>query len=76
MVFTTFAYAILSTMIFASSGKCQPYHSCKQILLSIKELHLFGTDSYLHSHRVYVDLLVQVVQQCNCLHNHGVNLVR
>ena len=26
----TFAYAMLSTMIFAISGKCQPYHSCKE----------------------------------------------
>ena len=28
MSLITLAYARLSTMIFASSGKCQPYHSC------------------------------------------------
>lgn len=25
----TFAYAMLSVMILAISGKCQPYHSCE-----------------------------------------------
>ena len=27
MALITLAYAMLSTMIFAISGKCQPYHS-------------------------------------------------
>ena len=31
---------------------------------------------YLHSHRVDVDLLVQVVEKSNCLNNHNVDFVR
>jgi hypothetical protein len=63
--------------ILASSGKCQPYHSCHDV-----GLHIFVMKSrtigmpYLDSHSVNVDLLVQIVEQCNGLDNHGVYLVR
>jgi len=55
----TLAYARLSTMIFASSGKCQPYHSCGECV-NLKKAKR-RDEWYLHPHRVDVDLLVEVV---------------
>ena len=31
--------------------------------------------TYLHSHGINIDLLVEIVEECDSLHNHGINLV-
>ena len=68
----TLAYARLSTMIFAISGKCQPYHSYVKVnnLATLR-----WTFYYLDSHGINVDFLVKIVQKSDRLDHHGINLV-
>jgi hypothetical protein len=57
-------------MILPISGKCHPYHSwLVSIRLPMNAL------THLDSHRVDVDLLVQIVEKCDSLDDHGVDLV-
>ena len=65
---------MLSTMIFAISGKCHPYHSCKHTSRLLRLLHTPG-DAYLDTHSVYVDLLVKVIEESDGLNNHSVHLI-
>ena len=68
----TFAYAILSVMILAISGKCQPYHSYVKVnnLATLRWAFY-----YLDSHGINVDFLVKIVQKSDRLDHHGNNLV-
>ena len=68
---TTLAYARLSTMIFASSGKCHPYHSYSTLAPNLGDRRV----AYLDAHSVDVDFLVQVVEQCDGLYNHRVHFI-
>jgi hypothetical protein len=65
-------------MILAISGKCQPYHSFpSRIELSKPRCTRLGRLAKLHlySHGIDIDLFVEVVEECNCLDNHCVDLV-
>lgn len=72
----TLAYAMLSTMILAISGKCQPYHSYPYDVKCQHPLRPLERMIDLHTHSVDVNLLVEVIEESDSLDDHGVDLVR
>jgi hypothetical protein len=62
-------------MILAISGKCQPYHSCAQ-RDEKKQKKNAKRNTYLHSHGVNVDFLVEIIKESDSLNDHSVDLVR
>ena len=57
----TLAYAILSEMILAISGKCQPYHSFER-KLSFMSHQICSRETDLYSHSIDIDFFVKIIK--------------
>ena len=60
MSWMTLAYAMLSEMILAISGKCQPYHSFERGSSFVSNLCSRKTNLY--SHSIDIDFFIEIVE--------------